>query len=454
MPTLPRFSFRARVTAEDAREDKIEASLSRWFFEATPEDLSEVRDRICTPPDHLRDDPEQFPFYGWLFTRPSFRNSMKLQIRNSRLPALPSAEKAGKPLFTGVCRFQRSEHLINASLHLSLNPLRFIRHRFIPVPHGSQPILTQQETLPSAGGEYSNDGEDNWIPKVPPYDHADTAEQWPQHLRRYIYGIGRAFEDELAGITSSFDGDVSHAEDFSLRKVEVIFEFETRGTTNLVRSLVPVLREYRALDNVAKEYPPAVEGKGACLSFFMGLRQGLALRLYAKTNRRVRFEFIFTNINRRRLLGEPEPAPSSGPHPPRPWSQLFQCLANLREQAADEMNALLQFFGGQRKLRPSPYTALNLITGISTVLQDSELAGDIVDLLISFPAIRRRGASEEIQDALRLLVSRGILRYDSRSRGYVPRVLYREAVSVLKSNPTQVFWLRTTARQRQRMQER
>jgi len=455
MPPLPPFTFRSQVTAEHAREDKIEISLGKWVFNASSSDFQEVRDYISVAPIAFTEDNSN-PTFGWIFNRPSFQNQMLLNIRTRRNPRIFYSDRTEAPLFSGECRFQRDGDLIIAGLHLTLNPLRFIRHQVQHVLTGDpdawpNPQLNESEVLGNAEGEYSLDGEDNWLPMTPPYFDNNFPAMWPQHIKRYIEGVGEAFRQELARVTSYFHQSVNCVEHFSFKKVEVAFEFRARSTTSLVRNLIPILKEFRGGDFDEKEHPPTECRRKHSLSFLIGLRSGIALRLYAKTNRRIRFELIFDDINHRELLGEPEPMSQAHISQPRPWNQIYDCLANLRTQAATEMNAILRFFRGQRRIQKSPITPLAFIVHISSVLQDTELAATIIELLTEFPVLVRRDVSSEIQNALQVLAEVEVLRFDRNRGGYVLRPFYHEPVAVLRSHPMQFLQLRTSARQRRRI---
>lgn len=332
--------------------------------------------------------------------------------------------------------------------------MRYVRNQDVPRPIGAPAMwhearLNERDTLPNTRGEFALDGQDNWIPATGIFRAFTNAARWREHLRRYVLGIAEAFTNELERQSEAHGGNLDVRENFTLRKVETAFDFSANEPTELVRSLIPLLSEYRADNWEVSTFPVPCESREEnALCFRMGIRQGVSLRVYAKTNRRVRFEFIHERINCRALLGEPEEGRNSGTPAPRAWDDLFACLAALRERAADEMNALLRYLRQQSRVIESHYSPLSLVVRIGTILCDHELAHTVVSLLAKFGAISSRRASDELSNALRALAESGILAFDRTRRGYVPCPPYREAVAMLRGDET--IHLLTTARQRRR----
>lgn len=204
----------------------------------------------------------------------------------------------------------------------------------------------------------------------------------------------------------------------------------------LVRSLIPHLRAYRGLATETTHYRAPVEGREVnSPSFTIRLGAHVALRLYAKTNRRIRFEIIHEKINHRELLGEPQTSHRNRPVPmPRPWEQIFHCLAAIRTQAAAELNGVLQFLSQRTRVEPSNISGFSLLIKIVAAVEDAALATTIVSLLLD-GAIAARNAGEELLRACRRLADAGVFAHDNARCVYDVTAPYARALDNLRSVP-------------------
>lgn len=235
-----------------------------------------------------------------------------------------------------------------------------------------------------------------------------------------------------------------------MQEVETAFDFAAAEPTQLVRSLEPHLLSYRANNSGITQYPVplTVDRIGNSLSVRLQIRTGVSLRVYAKTNRRVRFEIIHDEINVRELLGE-QPLPITNPEarPSRPWSQVIQCFEALREKAANEMNELLQHLRRVSSVAPSHISPLSFLVAVADTLRDRELAHTVVSILTNVRGIIcSRGTAPELLAAARTLTDAGLLKFSSEQRGYVPAPDYASAVALLSG--VDALYLQTTARRR------
>lgn len=467
MSLLPLFSFDHNVTADDGREDKIEATFGTWTFYSIPDELDELREYMSVLParqwrnlvGYVRDR------YGYLFNRPNDPQGRRnpLHIRNRPYPVARLPEHIGRPLFGGdwMLRYSQSNtgerRDFHTVLRLSLNPQRFLRNQPVPSPIGSlhtweQPRITELENRPDCAGEFSLDGADNWLPNTSTFRAFATPARWRVHLRRYFQAVRDAFTAELERVMGERQMPaLQEQEDCSIRTVETAFDFATNSPLELVNSLVPLLSGYRA-DNVeVNEYRvPQLQTERVqnSLSVRVRIRDNTWLRVYAKTNRRVRFEIIHDEINIREVLGEaPVPTSQSGPRPRRSLAQLLQCLSILRERAAAEMNAFLQYCRHRSHIEPSHISPMLFLVEVANVLRDGLLAQIVVSILTNLHGvISSRRASDEVLDAAHALADAGILKYDRSQRGYVPTVDYEMAVALLRDHET--IHTVTTGRQR------
>jgi hypothetical protein len=443
---LQTFSFDLQVSPEDGREDKIELELGDWFVAGTPARLDDLRDYLAVAPALSRaGDSIAVHEYGWMFNRPrEVRGRRKPLVIRSHDPApwVQDGELSEPLLFGGEWTLQYSgtgggTRNIGTSLQLSLNPLRFVRNQprtTIANPASwPPPRITKLPNSGRGGGEFSLDGRDNWLPDTPFYRRLASNERWPLHLQRYIAAVTGNFRAELNRVANG-RATIDQQPDFSLRKVETVWEFAHPSPTELVATLAPLLIAYTARDTRVQHFPPTESTSGNCLCVQIGLRAGVHLRVYGKTNRRVRFEIIQDEINVRENLGEPVRRRSEGlpRQPRRPWRQIVPCLTSLRVRAAEELNTVFAYLNERNQITTSPYSAMRFIVAISTALHDADMSHTILSLLVTQKKIVAREASTEVLDAAQLLADAGVLTYSLRRRVYEVTLPYRTPLATLR----------------------
>ena len=407
MPLSP-LSFEHEVTAEEGREDKIELCLGNWIIRANATEFRDLQESLAVPMEYLRDSAEAGSLSGYLFNRPNVINGRvrRLTVRKTRLESAAHIANAGKPLFGGEWVYRQGERFADGrrayttSLNLSLNPLRYVRHQPKPRPIGSPDTwgaarITENDNDWAHRGEFALDGRDNWLHDTPYFRAFTNSSRWENHLRRYVQGIGNAMSAELHRATGAYPLDISHPQDFRLKKVEVAFEFAATEPTELLRSFAsPAPHALIVADDFSirgfKYRPPETRRVKNSLSLTVNIRQGVFLRVYAKTNRRIRFEIIHENINHRELLRE-TPQERGARVSPRPWPSLFDCLARLREHSAREMNTLFRYMRNRSHVPSSPITPLQSFSRADCVNSPgprNDAHGCIIALRIGRPCAR------------------------------------------------------------------
>jgi len=464
---LPLFSPNQRVTQESGREDKVEIDIGTWAITTTFAGFENIRSLIAGPPALIRSVVEDdWHNFGYMFNRPSnpgpkrnpliVRTNTLLGFNNCILwPPLLFAGKWSLAYTMWPGNEPRSKETI---LQLLLNPTRFIRHQPIPrpLPPSNTPdwpsaTLTTSYTELETHGEFSLDGKDNWIPNDELFDAWANPERWRRHLNNYIRGVAVAFHQEVERVVFSY-GEFVFSEWAKLRKVETYWEFATPEPIELVKSLIPHLSSYRAGNTSIRTFEATVEETVVnSISFHMRLNAKTALRLYAKTNRRVRFEIIQEDINHRELLdlplrrrGERAVAPQTS------FNDILRVLAGLRARAADELNGVLEFLQQRITVVPSQRSAFSFLMSVAAALHDNEIAHTVVSLLIRHGRIVPRQAGTQIRDACIQLTDAGITAYDSSSCVYDVTQEYRHALSILRGYPLGDLVINITARDRGR----
>src|ERR1051326_5408297 len=156
---LQPFSLATRVSPETAKQDKMQVIFDIGEIRGTTREIDGVKEAL-------------FKYGQRILTK---SNTFGLQ----RPPQAVRTKGKTKPLFSGCCKFspyaksdsrQTSSRI---SLHLWLNPTRFLLHQpFSPFPDPVQPVAWENAVLFSEmissefDGQFSYDGNNNWIPNT------------------------------------------------------------------------------------------------------------------------------------------------------------------------------------------------------------------------------------------------------------------------------------------------
>ncbi|MEI9893066.1 MAG: hypothetical protein WDN28_03925 [Chthoniobacter sp.] len=424
---LPQFSVDLQVSEETGREDKIEIDLGRWILSGSPRILDQVRSFISSPPEEMRPrlNPGDPHPYGWIFARPSNPGIRRehLRVRKRAIEGREGQIIAERLLFAGkwklAYRKNTPDRIFPTYLALSLNPLRYLRYQPIPNPlprpnatdwPRAELFFPHASDVRQNGGEFSLDGEDNWLCDTSSLSEWSNPTRWYRHVDTYIQGVVDTFNAELERVTTPRQVGVEHENDFIIRKVETIWEFRADEPTEVVASLVPHLTAYRASSAEMQEFPVRLPTREVnSISLLMKLSRNTSLRVYAKTNRRIRFEVIQEQINHRELLNEPiRPRGASAERRIRPWEQIQIALSVLRARAANELNAVLRHLAQRMRTEPSHLSGFAFMMRIGAILQNEDLALTVVSLLVHHQLIEPRNAPQ-LQSACSLLREHGVL---------------------------------------------
>lgn len=383
--------------------------------------------------------------WGLLFDRPHQRGSSRppLTLRERGLSVggcdYPS------PLFSGnwtIARygFGDEEQSISSWLKLHLNPTRFVRYQnFIPWPSldrnapWPEPLFFADQAEREVNGEIVLNNDDNWIPSGQRWAAFSNPQRWRRHLRNYLNAIPELFEAELerSNRNISHGGPLvswTRTPTLNLHSAEHFWEFVSANPTALVATLKPLLDSFTAKDREATAYrqdcDPSIDHNA--LSLRAEINPGRAIRIYAKTNRRVRIEVIHT------LSGENGFRLEEGGHTSTNWGDLPGMLELLAEDAAELVNRMFEHFHRQSNVTPSHITAYQLLLEIAKYARSLPVAETIAQVLVGTNAIAAQGNGERVQKALQRLSGAGILEYKRRARNYVVTASRLHALQTLQ----------------------
>lgn len=282
-----------------------------------------------------------------------------------------------------------------------LNPMRFIRHQPLPVGDDWGKAKWFKNPVPvSTGGEFSLMNDDNWIPSTPNWHDFAAPENWQRHLRRYVARVVKILREdflkamEAAGnqdSSSNFEfGGLIVVPDYKIHEVETAWEFSDSDPCERVRFLKQHLFDlgrgkfsfsvYRGELNMMRH-------KGEEMREFnsTGLKVNLAggaeLRVYAKTNKRVRFEIVQRNLNRKKLLEAAKIAFSADE---KAYVEIPTLLKQARNTAAKMLNnTVFPAIAAEPDLRVKQRSVLGLLADLSKACENARSVRDVISLLVS-----------------------------------------------------------------------
>jgi len=269
------------------------------------------------------------------------------------------------------------------------------------------------------------DGKDNWLSDSQRMAAFTNATRWPVHLRNYLNGVPRLFDDTLRRVSSTYDLPIHCAPTFNLHSAETYWEFLSENPTAVVESLKPLVQSFtsRASSATPFELPPHSGLDGNSLSIRAEIRKGLWVRIYAKTNRRIRFEICHTlGVGGFSLRGG-----HVGDH----WEEIPVLLERLAENAAIEVNRLFSHFSEQSEAPVSHITAYHLLLKIASSSEAMDVALTICSALVHTSRISARGNPERLQTALTKLKQEGVLVLNVQRKTYTVAAPYRHALDML-----------------------
>ena len=399
-----------------------------------PGDIQNFLHYLGSPPSDPRFDPAAF---GRIFTRqrngrPPFLDQLIRQRVTGNQPLPP-------PLFSGLLEIRNprppsSTWTLNALL--SLNPTRFVRHQQFPRPISRlllerprfEHVLYEAEPSLNVDGEFALIDSDNWVPDNRHWSLFALPRFWQRHLQAYLTGAVAEVRDDLRRATEHANVRIERSAEspFSVLSVETYWEFYSDDPIGTVLALHPMLESFAASSVDARDFTLSVEIDGHENSRRLRLttRVGETLKIYAKTNRRVRFEITHLLSGRRPFRLD------TGGHTFATIEGVLPLVGRLASISAERVNEVLRHFRLQSSAPDGQHTVLKLIGDVQSAVQDPEKAFALLQILTSNdslvvgPGIPLGGI---FRAELARLVRQGILRSSNRRYSVTPP--YRQALT-------------------------
>ena len=179
-----------------------------------------------------------------------------------------------------------------------------------------------------------------------------------------------------------------------------------------------------------------INEEGSC--YHITLAENVTLRLYAKTNRRIRFEVVHSDLTgkwtelvaKADLKDGEKRVKIKGPHnysnDPRPVNDLMKAMKTLRKEAAAHLNRLLEQMRAGKSEGPLCRPVVDLLAEISASMpqglavdERARLSRVLMYLLCYSRGFRGKLARGELAAPLKALNERGVISWDKHRRFFV-----------------------------------
>ena len=287
-------------------------------------------------------------------------------------------------------------------LDLDLNPTRFVRHQGYvrnlrsDMDFGSLGAIQLRTGQPRNFAEYSLDGNDNVL-CTRRLEASASERLWPIQLERYWRGLW-AMLDHIFTESARIAGIVVRPRPrFSLQTVESYWEFSTAEPIQLVRRIEPFVSSLAEEATTSYYYSASYERNSPSLR--VKLKKGLNLRIYAKTNRRVRFEIIH-KLNRDRTTGR---------HTGHTWDDFQRIMQTVTEYATGRINRVFDSLADQMPINANQASVCELVNAIVQAVPDPDLSQELLVILVSSGGRLNRLRNSGFDEAIDSLVEVGLI---------------------------------------------
>lgn len=352
---------------------------------------------------------------------------------STRRTTLGDRSEPSNFLFSGSLRgWEAGCNMLRIRASFAFNPTRYVRYQDTDVPY--TPWTNFPPRLIAGEDPWTNNFEhpildaDNFLHGRGRISQRWLPSRWPIHLARYLSSVTELYlsaireEANAYGLTL----DIAGAQ-WNLKAVETYWEYHSsepvRTTLRLLRYLRAQgheLRETRVLrDN--SEY----EELGGSPCYLVTLRSGVRLRIYAKTESRVRFEFDYNKDGLRSVIG------------PLRFGSVEDAVSSIiatSEYGHSELTRIFAFIATTLEPAVNCVSPQELIKAVYRAANDVSEGREILDHLIRDLGILI-GPRNSKRVAITRLRENGVLTFEGLAEGrrtrYYLAPRYRGAASAL-----------------------
>jgi hypothetical protein len=441
---LPILEPSARVAARSAKHDKLDVEIGEWLLSG-PEGEIElfIRGLVGSGSTHAGTTEDLAP--RW-FNRPQGVqfNWRKLYFRGGG----PGGRgRSNQPLLSGYLHFhghRRADEYgptrVRITAVLSLNPTRYVRHR-----GGSRrevhldPLQWNWERPPehllsrTVSAQISDervlDGSDNLL--LDPVSHiAGRPEAWYRQVHAYWEAVWRLLNEEFTRVAAGPCNAMVRLQQrrVNLRSAEVYWEFGCEDALFFVRDATDTIA---TIGQSATTRTHAADGctttrQRNSLSHRVKLNNATELSVYAKTDRRVRFEVRYDLAKNSGVLG--------GRHTSSDLNDLIVWLERLSEDASIQVNEALAWLSRTMSGIEGHASAYRFLSELAALCDDEQEFDLVLSLLVNTGRISL-GERDPLQSSVRRLLRREVLvRPVRHARCFAPHPRYRRALSQLRGD--------------------
>ncbi len=424
---LPEMNATTRVSAQTAMIDRVVLNIGRWFIIDTKSEIAACLSNLTSITLPQSNDGEIPMFVARTCLAEHTRHMLDLRSSGSGVNRLAEAPSLSGALIGYVQRLPRvmgrtgtvgedagSGGRANLRFHCGavlqahLNLTRWLQgqdlHRLVRIDRPRTPRVFRL-TVGSRPDWY--------LGERPMCMDSNII---IGHSRRYAFAMSKPCEEHFRDYLNTIEGHISDGldyhsngqcefhEEYRLGDIEYYWEFSHRNPIEFVNMLLfympLVARRMRVTRRQLGKISRVYHEQSICINVF--LQKGIRVSVYAKTDRRVRFELCFPKgYQRDRSWRAPTFGTKTG---------LISRIAELKSIAADTMNLVLDNMWATIGGDPDRPTPLQLRHEISNAATDPFMATSIVMAL----ALQRRvapGIKDPMRPALIRLKKNGVLRY-------------------------------------------
>ena len=288
-------------------------------------------------------------------------------------------------------------------------------------------FLAQRQRYAQHGDEYCLTDETNLLigpDSIFRYAESKLAEE---HLMDAVGACGHLLGEGLAENASAYAIRSQRVPYYSLRKIEFYWEFSHPNPIRLVESLMVPMR---SLGDQTLMHRALVRGEEVAVtqnsfSISCELSAGCKLVVYAKTNKRLRFEIRLDDDTISRMAG--------GIRTTRDRNQLLQIVQTLRIAATERFTQAMQGLDAFRIPPESHITPMQLCAQIGRLVPDDDLCQIILESLRVRASVSAT-LDSPIRTAIEALQIAKILRLRRKKKPvWVPTDPYVRAVAGLRA---------------------
>lgn len=432
MPRLPALNFLTPLDPEEGRHDKIELQVGSWAVEGTANQIDAFRRALASD-----EGLDAIPWHGavrW-FKNPSHQGQSRRDLKTRTGEVSIGEGERPKLLFSASAKFTgylwgsssaTRTSFITLRLYMSLTRLmRYQRPGLVQGWQESWGAETSEVRLVGralrARNEYSLDGEDNWLPNLEFWQEMSRGGSHLASPQLYLDAILSAWESEAqrAAQLSGVQFIPNQVPQINLQKVETYWEFKATDPSGAVKMLTYPLERFTAMSSV-QEFPLQQDIDGNARSLLVRLRQGEHLRVYAKTNRRLRFEVVLKLTGAQRFVQFQS----------HTGTDLSDLLEVAREMSCETLSGCFSYLARSHHVDGDDEPPFRLIAELVEGAASRSVAYEILTLLIHNGRVVSR-FTPRLVPSLKVLKRRGVLVVERRFN-YVAAARYERGLERLR----------------------